>query len=134
MKIITCFFLLLASACTKSNVSADAEYTKAITVKYLQEITFTDDLKLKITKIEDSRCPKSVQCPWAGKVGLTILFTLQNVSKEVNVDFSSTSVKNTIEVNGKKYEVEVTEVLPYPESPSNIPINDYQITLRLNKI
>jgi hypothetical protein len=36
-----------------------------------EKITFTDGLVVALTVLDDSRCPKGVQCIWAGEISAT---------------------------------------------------------------
>ena len=43
-------------------------FNKAITLKINEQIVFSDGLVVKLKEINDSRCPKDVQCIWAGEI------------------------------------------------------------------
>src|SRR3990167_4059177 len=45
-----------------------SEFDKAITLKLNDKITFSDGLNVVLKEINDSRCPKDVQCIWAGEI------------------------------------------------------------------
>lgn len=51
-----------------SNATA---FGKSITLKLHNTATFSDGLKVTLKEINDSRCPKDVQCVWAGELSGT---------------------------------------------------------------
>jgi len=48
------------------------EFGKAVTLKLNDKITFSDGLVVILTEINDSRCPKDVQCIWAGEISVVL--------------------------------------------------------------
>lgn len=64
-----------------------ADFNKIVTLKLNNQITFTNGLMVKLKKINDSRCPKDVQCIWAGELsGVLELFGGGILlSKEINL-------------------------------------------------
>lgn len=56
--------------------TSSAIFNKAVTLKINEVIIFPDNLKVELKEINDSRCPKDVQCVWAGE--LSALFLLSN--------------------------------------------------------
>lgn len=54
------------------NPPADTEaFGSPVVFNLNEEAVFTDGLKVVLTAISDSRCPKGVQCIWAGEVSVT---------------------------------------------------------------
>ena len=45
-----------------------AQFNQAITLRLNDKITFSDDLDILLKEINDSRCPKDVQCFWEGEL------------------------------------------------------------------
>ena len=45
-----------------------ANFNQDVTLRVTDSVTFPDGLNLKLMKIDDSRCPKDVQCIWAGEL------------------------------------------------------------------
>ncbi len=79
---------------------------------------------------EDSRCPKSVECFWAGqaKVRLSVV-----VAGAAAGDVSLTLPSNLPSVQVKGYDLKATELEPYPATPGPINPQDYAVTLVLTK-
>ncbi|MFH0737206.1 MAG: hypothetical protein V1827_00500 [Candidatus Micrarchaeota archaeon] len=81
---------------------------------------------------EDSRCPSSVQCVWAGRT------TVEFQVKKGNADlgrFNATSEPGAsgtaVAVSG--YLIRVIGVSPYPGAPSSIQKSDYTVTMEVVK-
>ncbi len=70
---------------------------------------------------EDSRCPTSVDCVWAGNAKLSIL------AKGEDLEFNTVSDSQIISVDG--YSIELVTLAPYPEEFGEISKNKYIATL-----
>lgn len=44
------------------------DFGKTVTFKINDKLTFADGLEVTLKEINDSRCPKGVQCIWAGEI------------------------------------------------------------------
>lgn len=76
--------------------------------------------------IEDSRCPKGVECVWAGngKVEISINFPREESGiKEINTNLEPK------EIMAGKYKIRLLELQPYPEKNQQIPPEKYRIKL-----
>lgn len=91
----------------------------------------TGDLKLQLTGIRDSRCPKDVECVWAGNATTTLVLEGPGSSPENSggqtlrdtvqlcigacgkAGFLETD-SDTLAVGGARYELTLLEVSPYP--------------------
>ncbi len=96
--------------------------TKITTVIELKEV------------VEDSRCPKNVNCFWEGQVKIKI--SLVNESK-VEQDFTLTLRDDrprdrTKVVNGYSYELLAVD--PYPEEEKKIQPEDYVVKVVVKKV
>lgn len=67
--------------------------------------------------VSDSRCPRGVECIWAGEAIGEIQFTKGNLS----VRFNSSTIRGYIAVDN--YQVKLTDVLPYPDIHNPQPDN-----------
>lgn len=75
--------------------------------------------------IQDSRCPKSVQCIWAGEVKVSVALEDGPINKTIRMSLN----KPASLFNG--HEVSVTAVQPYPTASRKISTKDYQITFHV---
>lgn len=86
-------------------------------------------LNITLNKItDDSRCPKDVNCVWAGKVDVEVKLSILN----------KTEVK-TVSSNGsglvfENYRISIASVSPSKESQKNILPNEYRITFHIESL
>lgn len=135
MKNIIAAFLLVFSACTKDEVEvAQTPLASKVELSFDTELVYQEGVKIKVTKVEDSRCPQGTTCIWAGMAKVFFTITDKGVSRDASVDFESKPIKTTVELGGTKYEVEVSEVLPYPKNTSEINQKDYKVSVTVKKL
>lgn len=123
----TSCLLLLATlvlfACGKKNYAEGSEpcTTSAtgdtVVLSYQQPLRIFekcyDSLTASITKITDSRCPKDVQCVWAGTVHVLLRldenFTLNlEIGKQIDTTY-----------NQRRFSFTLIDVTPYPVASAN---------------
>ncbi|MEM4663067.1 MAG: hypothetical protein QXM75_03525 [Candidatus Diapherotrites archaeon] len=115
-------FLLLYNAQKKVSIGVPFEL-KAGEEAFIEE----SGVFLKFVKVtSDSRCPKGVQCVWAGKVSILI-----EISKGNAWDQFELSLEPGNENSSKKafdgLEIKLLEIKPYPEAGKEI--SDYLASL-----
>ncbi len=74
-------------------------------------------LRLKLLKVEDSRCPQNVQCFWAGEVGVTLEIAkigVQYVRQPLYTLFDTNARSEPKRVLAEGYEFKILEVTPSP--------------------
>ena len=117
---ITLFiFVLLASCKDLSPIKVAPELGEVFELRVGNSVTMANsDITIIFEDVtDDSRCPTSVECVWAGEAKLSIRFNKQNL-------VFSTYDKLEIEVGSYKIKLEGLE--PYPEHPSQIQKGDYR--------
>lgn len=135
MKNIIVALFLAFSACTKEEVEvAQMPLASKVELSFDTELTYQEGVKIKVTKVEDSRCPQGTTCIWAGMAKVFFIITDKGVSKDSSVDFESKLVKTTVDLGGVKYEVEVSDVLPYPKNATEINQKDYKVSVTVKKL
>ncbi len=125
-------------SCTKEDLTVPSvALGNKIEATYDTEVAYQEGVKVKITKIEDSRCPKNVTCIWMGsvKIYLTVsnLGNSKDVVIEVMADYSKPTPA-TVELGNQKYIIDISEVLPYPENSGEIKLKDYKVSLTVKKV
>ena len=80
---------------------------------------------------EDSRCPKGVNCVWAGNAKI-LLKVKKDADKPANVELNTNINPKTSRYLG--YELSLKELKPYPESNATIKSSDYEVTLTVHKL
>ncbi|OIQ23609.1 hypothetical protein [Lacinutrix sp. MedPE-SW] len=132
--------LLIFTLVITSIVSAqDSTAVKAEAPKIVSKLMYgntlkVEDLEFKFVAVEsDSRCPKGVQCVWAGEaIVLVDVFKNGNKLEQKRLVFSPTSqLQNALGnlFSSESLKVSGLNIVPYPESGSKIKIEDYYIQL-----
>jgi len=87
----------------------------------------TEDLEIGFAGIdEDSRCPSTVACVWAGQV--VVRLTLRRNSRNKDV-----AVRETEGVTVDGYTINILQVLPPRVSSSPVAPADYRVTLKITR-
>jgi hypothetical protein len=125
-------------SCTKEDSAIPSmPLGSKIEATYDTEVAYKEGVKIKITKIEDSRCPKNVTCVWMGSVKIYLTISDMNASKAIILEFLADNSKPAtanVELGSQKYFVEISDVLPYPENAGEIKLKDYKIGLTVKKV
>ncbi len=69
---------------TETNPSTHG-FGTPVTLQVNSSVTFSDGFTVTLKHINDSRCPKDVQCVWAGELGVALLVTGGNVNSQKEV-------------------------------------------------
>jgi hypothetical protein len=85
-------------------------------------------LKFKIAEVTDSRCPTDVVCVWAGKADVKL-----NILSPITGTLLLNTFNNTSDTLGN-YSFKLVKVLPYPVSTKQIKTEEYDITLKIEKL
>ena len=95
-----------------------------------------ENLRLRFSEVlEDSRCPKAVECFWTGQARISV--TVQPEGQEpTTVAFNTNPApgQNVQLVTVDGYAVALQSLDPYPETPDESPdLEDYRATLSVAK-
>lgn len=135
MKNIIVALILAFSACTKEEIEvAQTSLASKVELSFDTELAYQEGVKIKVTKVEDSRCPQGTTCVWEGMAKVFFSISDKGVSKDSSIDFQSKLVKTTVDLSGVKYEVEVSDVLPYPKNATEINQKDYKVSVTVKKL
>ena len=102
-----------------------------------QEATISGaDLRLRFTDVmEDSRCPKQVECVWTGQARIAVVAAQaqgEPTTMEFNTNPAPGQTRQTVEVGD--YTVELKSLDPYPQTPDDATaLADYSATLLVRK-
>jgi len=119
--------------CTSANPNPKYNFGDNIILDFNKTTVFVDAISLKFINIEDSRCPKNVQCPWEGFIDLTFTIFVGSSSKDFKIQYNSLKSKSEFMFNNKNYVLNIISVLPYPETTNKIAKENYKVELTLNK-
>lgn len=138
MKNLILFFLIwsAAIACREKkqdvNPQTGSENTRVVSFRQLTTVPASGTkLKVELLEIADSRCPSNADCVTMGSVQLKFMISKSKSKIEVKVNFSGDRKNNsqTFVLDGQTYELEVSEVLPYP---GTLP-TPYKVSLSIEK-
>jgi hypothetical protein len=123
--IISLFFCFVTIGCANKEIAASKKLGENFQLKANETVNLSDNSSLitvKLINIQDSRCPKNVQCIRAGEA--IVMLDLQigtekfnglkvciGCEKEMDIT-ESTEIK----VNTKTYILKLNSVDPYPQS------------------
>jgi len=74
------------------------KFNTPVTLNLDKEVSFPDELIIKLLAISDSRCPEDVQCIWAGELSFTLLFTGGDFGKVQDSQIIGTNHNHIIKV------------------------------------
>jgi hypothetical protein len=102
-----------------------------------QEATLNgEDLRLRFTEVlEDSRCPKAVECFWTGEARVSV-DVQPDGGESTTVQFNTNPApgQSVQLVTADGYTVALESLEPYPETPGESPdLEDYRVTLSVAK-
>jgi hypothetical protein len=127
--VLTAILLLIGCTSDKTiEASLDEEFTLAI--GQTASIS-SENLKIKFLDVPaDSRCPKDVQCPWAGEVTCSFEITSDGATEQVTMTLPGLNDVTAGQTFGN-YRYKFT-VEPYPESTKEIEKEDYRVKIRVS--
>jgi len=111
-------------------VSAQNVQQVSVRVK-TQKSVMRDRLRIKFVAVEDSRCPRDVNCVWAGNAKVTIKVTSRNGRSET-FDLNTNLDQKSVKFGG--YEITLGGVTPYPASNIRVNPNGYTASFTVRKI
>ena len=134
MKAATIFLLLIVVSgfaqdpTTGDQVPLDEQFT----IKNGQQVTIEGQkLTLKFSSLfQDSRCPSSVTCGWAGN-GAIVVEVSRKHKKAVQAMLNTLLDPKQIEYKG--YKIKLLALNPYPKTPGEIDPSEYEATLIVSK-
>ena len=96
----------------------------------------TEDINVKFVKVtEDSRCPKGMECIWAGIAAVELELSSKNIPAKnmivASVDLSQRNLGKHINFNG--YQITLQALYPEKEMGKETTINDIAVDLKLEK-
>jgi hypothetical protein len=129
---------LAAVACDQKNEAVPQAELKTTSVPYRQETTVPasgENLKVDLVEITDSRCPKNVVCVQMGSA--QIKFNVSDGKNQADVDVTfkgdKTAGSQVFSLGGQTYLLKVSEVLPYPDTTESPKLEDYKVSVTIEK-
>jgi hypothetical protein len=114
-----------------------AKLGQAFTLAGGQEATVDgENMRVRFDKVlEDSRCPKQVECFWTGQARIAVLVE-PNGRGETTLEFNTNPApgQNNQTAQLDEYTVAMDSLDPYPQNPNQpIPLEDYRVRLTVTK-
>ena len=97
--------------------------SEAVAVKLNECVTAKakgETVKICLTSIEDSRCPKGVDCIWAGYAAVSLTTTVNNSVRTFTLSTTTRSGFPPKDTTVDNHRFQLTKVLPYPGDGSNV--------------
>ena len=132
------FFLFLFSVTIGFSQEDSALEAPQIVIRVpLGEAVEIDDITVRFSKVlEDSRCPRNVQCVWAGraKVEVEIIEAKKDVVKKELVlgQTRGAEISDKVIFTSENMTVKVKHITPYPDEPGQK--LDYKLLISKLKI
>jgi hypothetical protein len=113
-------------------LSVSAQRTEQVSLRLNRQAKVSrGGLTIKFVAVEDSRCPKDVNCVWAGNAKVTIRVTNRRGNSRT-FDLNTNQQEKSAEFNG--YEITLGAVTPYPRSNVRIDRNGYTAGFTVKKL
>ena len=130
--VLNAFLLLLiflGPACKKDTFSHQFEIDKEQVFKINENyFSFDSSIRVRVSAIQDSRCPSDVVCVWEGEAEILVIFEFIQPDSTILSTFD-----HRIDTLGN-YSIELIEVKPYPISTDTIKKEEYNITLKITEL
>lgn len=81
---------------TENPVIKPTEFGGVVTFKLNDSITFSDGLNIVLKEINDSRCPKGVECIWAGEISGSFMLSGAALSSPLEFRLGTTNKKSAV--------------------------------------
>ena len=112
--------ITLLVTCTKK--TQKGELNSAIKLSVNQSAVIeSEDLKVTLVDVNDSRCPEGAQCIWAGEA--VAFLTVNNTAIQV-------STMHTTDTLGYQFSY---DLMPYPKLDKEVKLKDYVVKLNITK-
>jgi hypothetical protein len=127
-RFLVCLLLVLLCTCAHLQSTTKIEPNQKFDLKFHDTAFFqTEALAIRFSSvIQDSRCPKGVQCITAGNATIELMVRKSN-QKETAIQLNTDSGPN--EVVYDTYKIRLVELNPYPVSGEQRDLSHYIATL-----
>ena len=136
---IAIFLGLTVSNCGQKSVTQSAPNEQNVTDDTIDlsygESVARKDITLKFTEvIEDSRCPTSTTCIWAGRARINIEVTFNGKTETKTLIFGATRPGETANMqlySGDGMSITAVSLAPHPDQSGAIPKKDYVVDIEV---
>ena len=141
-KILTLSFIafLIFSACDTKKAQGDNEnyntqnFDEPFKLNSSKGVKMKDDdLKISFVAVkEDSRCPEGTTCVWEGQVKVLLKIESGEKSTDIEIEKKGKSTEASLG-NTENYQILLLEVNPYPKEEQKLKLEDYNLTLAVQR-
>jgi hypothetical protein len=124
--------VLLFSGCVKEECYTGHEVPEGSIVLVINTLErVSESMLLKVTSIEDNRCPIGVICSSMGDV--TVHFESYYEGEFSSFQISYSKVHPSCSATNNQHEINVVDVFPYPyDGDKEINLTDYRVYVRVD--
>lgn len=125
--------VMLLGSCADRNGQVEASLAEEFSLSIGQSASIGgENLQIRFKEVkEDSRCPKNVNCVWAGRVSLTVEIKQNDSSNSIVLNQPGLTDQYAVETY-KEYQF-TFNVEPYPQVGMEIATGDYRLLLTVSK-
>jgi hypothetical protein len=129
---LTVIFSCTAGCSVKTPGQVEAELDSEFVLPIGTEAVIKgENLRIEFLEVtEDSRCPRNVECVWAGEAGYTLIISQDDNSEQVEI--TEPGAGGQVSYTWQDYEIH-TSLEPYPQDPGDIEAGDYRLRMRVSK-
>jgi len=145
LKVSLFLVLIMFLVCCKTNQISLKEGNNVLHYQKPNLLDKKSQTFITLAKVEDGRCPEDVNCIWAGLVNVNLEFDLRNLKKKENLNLCfgcltlkdssrATPSESDINLEGTKYHVKLLGVRPNPNTKSPPKIENYEVSIQIDKL
>ena len=131
--VLKCLLILLlftAMSCRESIMDQTLSLNKEVSVRLNQLYTSENgQYSMKLTEINDSRCPENANCIWSGEVMLKGEWTEKGSKSTLELH----SVLSAQQISPDGYTIKIVDTKPFPKIGTDTKTEDFIITLLIQK-
>ncbi|MBX2816322.1 MAG: hypothetical protein KTR24_10000 [Saprospiraceae bacterium] len=114
----------IISSCAKDG---EGDFSRSNTILRLGEATtVADDYEFRVDSLQDSRCPKGVECIWAGQVEVQIMAAKEGEEQLISLCLGPSEPCQSQDTF-RDIRITLDSVAPYPQIEQEILAEDYLI-------
>ena len=124
---------LVLTSCAPEMGGGTAKLGKEFSLSIGESVAIKgENLKVTFLKVlEDSRCPKGVQCIWEGRARSLVSFVSNNMTE---IELTEPGLTDSLaQYTFQNYFI-TFHLLPYPEAGKEITADQYRLTMFVNKV
>jgi hypothetical protein len=125
--------LLSLAGCGKGPAEINASLGQEFSLSIGQSAEILgENLNIKFSEVTgDSRCPKDVNCPWAGEA--TLVLDINHAGSLNRITLTEPGLTDEYSQDNYAGYLLAFHLFPYPNAGENIPMDEYRLSLTVTK-